>query len=421
MLYYLFDFLDKQYDFPGAGVFQYLSFRAALAAALSLLISMVFGKRIINFLRKNQIGEDIRDLGLEGQMQKKGTPTMGGIIILAAILVPTLLVAKLHNIYIIIILLATVWLGTLGFIDDYIKVFRKNKAGLHGKFKILGQLGLGLIVGFVMYFNENIVIREKVDTTQHLTEADVLNQDCKKEAADFFRTDEIKSLKTTIPFVKDNEFDYGLLTAWMGDAATKWGWLIFIPIIMFIIVAVSNGANLTDGMDGLAAGTSAVVGIVLGLLAWISGNFIFADYLNVMYIPNSGELTIYISAFVGAMIGFLWYNSYPAQVFMGDTGSLTIGGIIAVFAIMIRKELLIPILCFVFVIESLSVIIQTTMFKYRKKRFGHEYASSHRVFLMSPIHHHYHKKGLNEVKIVNRFIIVSIFAAILTIVTLKLR
>ncbi|MGD9493321.1 MAG: phospho-N-acetylmuramoyl-pentapeptide-transferase [Bacteroidales bacterium] len=421
MLYYLFDFLDKQYDFPGAGVFQYLSFRAALAAALSLLISMVFGKRIINFLRKNQIGEDIRDLGLEGQMQKKGTPTMGGIIILAAILVPTLLVAKLHNIYIIIILLATVWLGTLGFIDDYIKVFRKNKAGLHGKFKILGQLGLGLIVGFVMYFNENIVIREKIDTSQHLTEADVLNKDCKKEAADFFSTEEIKSLKTTIPFVKDNEFDYGVLTSWMGDAASKWGWLIFIPIIMFIIVAVSNGANLTDGMDGLAAGTSAVVGIVLGLLAWISGNFIFADYLNVMYIPNSGELTIYISAFVGAMIGFLWYNSYPAQVFMGDTGSLTIGGIIAVFAIMIRKELLIPILCFVFVIESLSVIIQTTVFKYRKKRFGYEYASSHRVFLMSPIHHHYHKKGLNEVKIVNRFIIVSIFAAILTIVTLKLR
>jgi phospho-N-acetylmuramoyl-pentapeptide-transferase len=331
------------------------------------------------------------------------------------------LVAKLHNIYIIIMLLSTIWLGTLGFIDDYIKVFRKNKAGLHGKFKIFGQLGLGMIVGFTMYFNENIVIREKIDYSQHLTETDMFNQNCKKEAADFFKTDEVKSLKTTIPFVKGNEFDYGVLTSWMGDAAGKWGWLIFIPIIMFIIVAVSNGANLTDGMDGLAAGTSAVIGIVLGLLAWISGNFIFADYLNVMYIPNSGELTIYISAFVGAMIGFLWYNSYPAQVFMGDTGSLTIGGIIAVFAIMIRKELLIPILCFVFVIESLSVVIQTTVFKYRKKKFGYEYASNNRVFRMAPIHHHYHKKGLNEVKIVNRFIIVSIFAAILTIVTLKLR
>ncbi|MPL97607.1 Phospho-N-acetylmuramoyl-pentapeptide-transferase [bioreactor metagenome] len=421
MLYYLFDFLDKQYDFPGAGVFQYLSFRAALAAVLSLLISMVFGKRIIRFLRRNQIGEEIRDLGLEGQMQKKGTPTMGGIIILAAILIPTLLVAKLHNIYIIIILISTVWLGALGFADDYIKVFKKNKAGLHGKFKIFGQLGLGLLVGFVMYFNSNIVIREKIDTSKHLTEADILNQDCKKEAADFFNVDEVKSLKTTIPFVKNNEFDYGVLTSWLGDNAGKWGWIVFIPIIMFIIVAVSNGANLTDGMDGLAAGTSAVIGLVLGLLAWISGNFIFADYLNVMYIPNSGELTIYISAFVGAMIGFLWYNSYPAQVFMGDTGSLTIGGIIAVFAIMIRKELLIPILCFIFVIESLSVVIQTTVFKYRKKRFGYEYASSHRAFLMAPIHHHYHKKGLNEVKIVNRFIIVSIMAAIITIVTLKLR
>lgn len=346
---------------------------------------------------------------------------MGGIIILAAILIPTLLVAKLHNIYIIIILISTVWLGALGFADDYIKVFKKNKAGLHGKFKILGQLGLGLLVGFVMYFNSNIVIREKIDNSKHLTEADILNQDCKKEAADFFNVDEVKSLKTTIPFVKNNQFDYGVLTSWLGDNAGQWGWIIFIPIVMFIIVAVSNGANLTDGMDGLAAGTSAVIGLVLGLLAWISGNFIFADYLNVMYIPNSGELTIYISAFVGAMIGFLWYNSYPAQVFMGDTGSLTIGGIIAVFAIMIRKELLIPILCFIFVIESLSVVIQTTVFKYRKKRFGYDYASSHRAFLMAPIHHHYHKKGLNEVKIVNRFIIVSIMAAIITIVTLKLR
>ncbi len=421
MLYYLFDFLDKSYDFPGAGVFQYLSFRAAMAAVLSLLIAMVFGKRIIQFLKRNQIGEDIRDLGLQGQIEKKGTPTMGGIIILAAILIPTLLFAKLHNIYIIIILVSTVWLGVIGFLDDYIKVFKKNKAGLHGKFKVLGQLGLGILVGSFMYFNDNVVIREKINTAEHLTEADMLNTECKKEAADFFKVEEIKSLKTTIPFVKDNEFDYSVLTSWMGDSAGKWGWIIFIPIVMFIIVAVSNGANLTDGMDGLAAGTSAVVGLILMLLAWVSGNFIFADYLNIMYIPNSGELTIYIAAFVGAMIGFLWYNSYPAQVFMGDTGSLTIGGIIAVFAIMIRKELLIPILCGVFVLESLSVIIQTTVFKYRKKRFGYEYASAHRAFLMAPIHHHYHKKGLNEVKIVNRFIIVNIMLAILTIVTLKLR
>lgn len=421
MLYYLFDFLERQYDLPGAGVFQFLSFRAALAAVFSLLIAMVFGKKIIGILKKKQIGEDIRDLGLEGQMQKKGTPTMGGIIILSAILIPTLLVAKLHNIYIIVMLITTVWLGMLGFADDYIKVFKKNKAGLHGKFKVLGQLGLGLFVGFVMFFSEDIVIREKINPAEHLTERDILSKDCKKEAADFFKTEEVKSLKTTIPFVKGNEFDYAVLTDWMGDAAGKWGWLIFVPIVMFIVVAVSNGANLTDGMDGLAAGTSAVIGIVLGLLAWISGNFIFADYLNVMYIPNSGELTIFISSFVGALIGFLWYNSYPAQVFMGDTGSLTIGGIIAVFALMLRKELLIPILCIVFLLESLSVIIQTSVFKYRKKRHGLEYASTHRVFLMAPIHHHYQKKGLHEVKIVNRFIIVSIFAAIITIVTLKLR
>lgn len=421
MLYYLFDFLDRQYDLPGAGVFQFLSFRAALAAVFSLLIAMVFGKKIIGILKKKQIGEDIRDLGLEGQMQKKGTPTMGGIIILSAILIPTLLVAKLHNIYIIVMLITTVWLGMLGFADDYIKVFKKNKAGLHGKFKVLGQLGLGLFVGFVMFFSEDIVIREKINPAEHLTERDILSKDCKKEAADFFKTEEVKSLKTTIPFVKGNEFDYAVLTDWMGDAAGKWGWLIFVPIVMFIVVAVSNGANLTDGMDGLAAGTSAVIGIVLGLLAWISGNFIFADYLNVMYIPNSGELTIFISSFVGALIGFLWYNSYPAQVFMGDTGSLTIGGIIAVFALMLRKELLIPILCIVFLLESLSVIIQTSVFKYRKKRHGLEYASAHRAFLMAPIHHHYQKKGLHEVKIVNRFIIVSIFAAIITIVTLKLR
>ncbi|MBN2728676.1 MAG: phospho-N-acetylmuramoyl-pentapeptide-transferase [Bacteroidales bacterium] len=421
MLYYLFDFLEKSFDFPGAGVFQYLSFRAALAAILSLLFSMVFGMRLIRFLKKKQIGEDIRDLGLEGQMSKKGTPTMGGLIIIASILIPTLLLAKLHNIYIITILISTVWLGTIGFLDDYIKVFKKNKKGLHGKFKVVGQLGLGVIVGVMMYFNNNVVIREKVDTTKHLTEADILNNDCKKEAADFFEVDEKKSLKTTIPFLKDNEFDYSVLVGWMGDDYSRWAWLIFIPIVMFIITAVSNGANLTDGLDGLAAGTSAVIGLVLGLLAWVSGNFIFADYLNIMYIPNTGELTIYISAFVGSMVGFLWYNSYPAQVFMGDTGSLTIGGIIAVFAIMIRKELLLPLLAGVFLIEVVSVMLQTTVFKIRKKRKGLAYAQENRVFRMSPLHHHFQKKPLHEVKVVNRFIIVSIMLAILTIVTLKLR
>lgn len=421
MLYYLFDFLEKSFDFPGAGVFQYLSFRAALAAILSLLFSMVFGIRIIRVIQKKQIGEEIRDLGLEGQMSKKGTPTMGGLIIIASILIPTLLLAKLHNIYIITILVSTVWLGVIGFLDDYIKVFKKNKEGLHGKFKIVGQLGLGVIVGSIMYFNNNVVIREKIDTSDHLTEANILQNDCKKEAADFFEMDEKKSLKTTIPFLKDNEFNYSFLVRWMGDGYSKWAWLIFIPIVMFIITAVSNGANLTDGLDGLAAGTSAVIGLVLGLLAWVSGNFIFADYLNIMYIPNTGELTIYISAFVGAMVGFLWYNSYPAQVFMGDTGSLTIGGIIAVFAIMIRKELLLPILAGVFLIEVVSVMIQTTVFKIRKKRKGLVYAQANRVFRMSPLHHHYQKKPLHEVKVVNRFIIVSIILAIITIVTLKLR
>jgi len=421
MLYYLFDWLETSFDFPGAGVFQYLSFRAAMAAIISLLVTMLFGKKLIGFLKKKQIGEDIRDLGLEGQMSKKGTPTMGGIIIIAAILIPTLLLAKLHNIYVITILISTVWLGVIGFIDDYIKVFRKNKKGLHGKFKIVGQLGLGIIVGAMMYFSDNVVIREKIDTSQHLTEAEYMNDDCKKEASDYFEVDEVKSLKTTIPFLKDNEFDYSSLTRWMGAQNQWWAWLIFIPIVMFIITAVSNGANLTDGLDGLAAGTSAVVGLVLGLLAWVSGNFIFADYLNIMYIPNTGELTIYISAFVGAMVGFLWYNSYPAQVFMGDTGSLTIGGIIAVFAIIIRKELLLPLLAGVFLIEAVSVMVQTSIFKIRKRRKGLEYAQQNRVFRMSPLHHHYQKKPLHEVKVVNRFIIASIMLAILTIVTLKLR
>lgn len=421
MLYSLFTYLDRHFDFPGAGVFQFISFRAGMSAILSLLIVLWLGKKIIRFLQRKQIGEEIRNLGLDGENLKRGTPTMGGLIIILGILIPTLLFAKLNNIYIILILVSTVWLGLIGFLDDYIKVFKKNKKGLHGKFKIIGQLGLGIIVGAALYISSDVVIREKISKSLHLTEEEFLQKDCKKQASDFFQPDEVKSLKTTVPFVKGNEFDYMQLVSWMGDGAEKWAWLLFIPIVMFIITAVSNGANLTDGLDGLAAGTSAVVGLTLGLLAWVSGNFIFADYLNIMYIPNSGELTIYISAFVGSLIGFLWYNSYPAQIFMGDTGSLTIGGVIAVFAIMIRKELLIPILCGVFFIEIVTVIIQTRMFKYRKRRFGLEYAQTHRVFRMSPLHHHFQKQPLHEVKVVNRFIIVNIILAILTIITLKLR
>lgn len=421
MLYSLFTYLDRHFDFPGAGVFQFISFRAGMSAILSLLIVLWIGKKIIRFLQRKQIGEEVRNLGLDGENLKRGTPTMGGIIIILGILIPTLLFAKLNNIYIILILVSTVWLGLIGFLDDYIKVFKKNKKGLHGKFKIIGQLGLGIIVGASLYISSDVVIREKISKSLHLTEEEFLQKDCKKQASDFFQPDEVKSLKTTVPFVKGNEFDYMQLVSWMGNGAEKWAWLLFIPIVMFIITAVSNGANLTDGLDGLAAGTSAVVGLTLGLLAWVSGNFIFADYLNIMYIPNSGELTIYISAFVGSLIGFLWYNSYPAQIFMGDTGSLTIGGVIAVFAIMIRKELLIPILCGVFFIEILAVIIQTRAFKYRKRRFGLEYAQTHRVFRMSPLHHHFQKQPLHEVKVVNRFIIANIILAILTIITLKLR
>ncbi len=412
MLYYLFDYLQECCDFPGAGVFQYISFRAAMAVITSLIITLLFGKRWIRYLNKKQVGETIRNLGLEGQMDKEGTPTMGGLIILNAILIPTLLFAKLHNIYIILMLFTTVWLGMIGFADDYIKVFRKNKKGLAGKYKVLGQIILGLVVGMSMYFNDGIVIKEKV------TDPMVIEQMMENgEKVVPFSGEEIKSQKTTIPFFKNNELDYKILISWIGDEAANWAWIIFIPIVILIITAVSNGANLTDGMDGLATGTSAIIGATLAVLAWVSGNIVFADYLNIMYIPNTGELTIFISAFVGACIGFLWYNSYPAQVFMGDTGSLAIGGIIAVFAILIRKELLIPILCGIFLVESLSVIMQVGYFKYTKKRFG----AGKRIFKMSPLHHHFQILGYAEPKIVQRFMIVGIMLAILTIITLKLR
>jgi len=413
MLYYLFDYLQRCCDVPGAGVFQYISFRTAAAVITSLVISLIFGKRWIKYLNRRQVGETIRDLGLEGQMAKQGTPTMGGLIILTSILVPTLLFAKLHNIYILMMIFTTVWMGMVGFTDDYIKVFRKQKAGLPGKFKILAQVILGLIIGITMFFNESITIREKLQeippVNQEMAQADLI--------ASHFNEDAVKSTKTTIPFVKNNEFDYAVLIRWIGRDYEKYAYLVFIPLVILIIAGVSNGANLTDGMDGLATGTSAIIGATLGVLAWVSGNIIFADYLNIMYLPNTGELTIFIGSFVGGCIGFLWYNSYPAQVFMGDTGSLSIGGIIAVFAIIIRKELLIPVLCGIFLMESLSVIIQVSYFKYTKKRFG----SGRRVFRMSPLHHHFQVLGYPEPKIVQRFMIVGIMLAVVTIITLKLR
>jgi len=412
MFYYLFKYLDEAYNLPGAGVFQYLSFRAAMAVITSLVISLLFGKRWIRYLNRKQVGETIRDLGLEGQLEKQGTPTMGGLIILASILIPALLFARLDNIYIILMLFTTVWLGLLGFADDYIKVFKKNKEGLNGKYKIAGQVILGLVIGLVMYFNPNVVVREKQKPAENV----VVMLDTQGPSS-AFTVDEPRSLKTTIPFFKNNEFDYASLLRWMGDGYEKWAFLIFIPIIIFIIVAVSNGANLTDGMDGLATGTSAIIGLTLGILAWVSGNIIFADYLNIMYLPDVGELSIFISAFVGATVGFLWFNAYPAQVFMGDTGSLSLGGIIAVFAIIIRKELLIPVLCGIFLAESLSVILQVSYFKYTKKKYG----EGRRIFKMSPLHHHYQKEGYPEPKIVLRFFIVGIILSVVTLVTLKLR
>ena len=404
MLYYFFTYLQEAFNFPGAGVFQYISFRAAMAVIVSLLISLIFGKRIISFLAKKQVGESIRDLGLEGQVEKAGTPTMGGLIIISSILVPTILFAQLDNIYVILMIITTLWMGLIGFMDDYIKVFKKDKKGLAGKFKVLGQVSLGLLVGFILYFHPDVVMREQISTIDTSAQVVVVQKD-------------LKSTMTTIPFVKNNEFDYSDILSLLGDAAQDWAWLIFIPMVIFIVTAVSNGANLTDGIDGLATGTSAIIGLVLAIFAYVSGNIIFADYLNIMYIPNSGELVIFIAAFIGACVGFLWYNSYPAQVFMGDTGSLAIGGIIAVFAIAIRKELLIPIICGIFLIENVSVLIQVSYFKYTKKKFG----EGKRIFLMSPLHHHYQKAGLHESKIVTRFWIVGIMLAILSFVTLKLR
>jgi phospho-N-acetylmuramoyl-pentapeptide-transferase len=420
MFYYLFNYLDKHFDFPGAGIFQYISFRAGLSIITSLILSMIIGKKIINYLRKKQVGETVRDLGLQGQIEKQGTPTMGGLIILGSILVPILLFAKLLNVYIILMIVTTIWLGTIGFIDDYIKVFKKNKKGLAGKFKIAGQIGLGLIVGLTMYFDNSVVIKEKVQKTK--TENMVSSNNLFKvenfsESTRLFSKESVKSTKTTIPFVKNNEFDYADLLSWLGDGYQKWAFLIFIPIVIFIIAAVSNGANLTDGLDGLATGTSAVIGLTLAVFAYVSGSMFYADYLNIMYIPNTGELVIFISAFVGACIGFLWYNSYPAQIFMGDTGSLSIGGIIAVFAIIIRKELLIPLFCGIFLIQSLSVIMQVSYFKYTKRRFG----EGRRILKMSPLHHHYQKVGYHESKIVMRFIIVGILLAIFSVITLKIR
>ena len=420
MLYYLFDYLHKTFNLPGSGVFQYISFRAAFALIFSLVISLLFGKRIINFIRKKQIGETIRELGLEGQTQKSGTPTMGGLIIIAAIIIPVLLFAKINNVYILLMLITTLWLGGIGFLDDYIKVFKKDKEGLKGKFKIIGQVGIGLIVGGVLYLHPQVVVKERIVSVSSEI-GNISNSELKNINTPKYAQHSTKTLKTTIPFLKNNELDYGKFISWVGLDNLKFGWIVFIPMVILIIIAVSNGANITDGIDGLAAGTSAIIGTVLGILAYVSGNFIFADYLNIMYIPNSGELVVFISAFIGACIGFLWYNSYPAQVFMGDTGSLAIGGIIAVFAIAIRKELLIPILCGVFVVENLSVILQVYFFKYQKRKHGIEYAQVNRLFKMAPLHHHYQKSGFHESKIVMRFFIIGIALAVLTFVTLKLR
>ncbi len=410
MLYYLFDYLDQHYNLAGAGLFRYISFRSAMAFSFSLLLSTIYGKIIIDKLSRSQVGEPIRDLGLEGQIEKKGTPTMGGLIIIIATLIPVFLFAKLHNVYIILLIVTTLWMGAIGFVDDYIKVFRKNKEGLQGRFKVVGQIALGAFVGFVLYFNPDVVVKEKLRNEQV-----VKIEQLEKSSNDF--TEAHKSTKTTIPFVKNNEFDYAKLISWMGDWTKDYVWLVFVLIVIFIITAVSNGANLTDGIDGLAAGSSAIIVLALAIFAWVSGNIIFSDYLNVMYIPNSGEMTIFLSAFVGGLIGFLWYNTYPAQVFMGDTGSLTIGGIIAVLAIAVRKELLLPILAGIFVVENLSVVMQVSYFKYTRKKYG----TGKRIFLMSPLHHHYQKRGYHESKIATRFWIVGILLAVISIVTLKVR
>ena len=410
MLYYLFKYLEESHQFPGASLFGFITFRAAVAIILSLLISTIFGKRIIRFLQNQQVGETIRDLGLEGQKEKAGTPTMGGLIIILATLIPVILLAKLDNIYIILLLITTLWMGVIGFLDDYIKKFKNDKEGLKGRFKVLGQIGLGIIVGTTLFFHNDVTIKEKIPA--HIQVESLEGQ---QSSIQFYP--ETKSTKTTIPFVKSNEFDYADLITWIHPGLEKYAWVVFILVVIFIITAVSNGANLTDGIDGLAAGTSAIIVLTLGVFAWVSGNIIFSDYLNIMYIPRVEEITIYIAAFVGALIGFLWYNTYPAQVFMGDTGSLTIGGIIAVIAIAVRKEWLIPVLCGIFLAENLSVVLQVGYFKYTRKKYG----EGRRIFKMSPLHHHYQKLGYHESKIVTRFWIVGILLAILTIVTLKIR
>jgi len=413
MLYYLFSFLEKNYSVPGAGVFQYITFRMAMAVITSLIITTVYGRRLIDYLHFKQVGETVRNLGLEGQMQKAGTPTMGGIIIILGIVVPTLLFAKLENVYVLMMLGTTIWLGAIGFMDDYIKVFKKNKEGLAGRFKITGQVGLALIIGLTMYSNPDIVIRQEVKPPIQYDRPVEFHMKGSKPVY----TQEIHSTKTTMPFYKNNEFDYGKVLKFLGKGYEKYDLVVFMFFVIVIITAISNGANITDGIDGLATGTSAIIGMTLAILAYVSGNTVIADYLNIMYIPDSGELVVFAGAFVGACVGFLWYNSYPAQVFMGDTGSLAIGGIIAVFAIMIRKELMLPLLCGIFVIENLSVVMQVSWFKFTKKRYG----EGRRIFLMAPLHHHYQKKGFHEAKIVTRFWIICIMLAILTVVTLKLR
>lgn len=415
MLYHLYTWIEQYTHIPGAGLFQYISFRTAMAVIVSLLITTVFGKQLINILKRKQVGETIRDLGLDGEKAKEGTPTMGGLIIIAGILVPTLLFAKLDNIYVQIMIISTIWMGAIGFTDDYIKVFRKNKQGLAGRFKVIGQMGLAILIAFAMYFHPDILVRNQVQDIDQV--GPTLQVHIKETTGTVYYTEDVKSTKTNIPFFKNNELDYAKIFKTYGGNSETLTFIVYLLVIVFIVTAVSNGANITDGIDGLATGTSAIMGGTLAILAYVSGNVIFSDYLNILYIPNSGELVVFAGAFVGACIGFMWYNAYPAQVFMGDTGSLAIGGIIAAFAILIRKELLIPILCGVFLVENLSVIMQVSYFKYTKKKFG----EGRRIFLMSPLHHHYQKKGYHEAKIVTRFIIVGVILAVLTIVTLKVR
>ena len=414
MLYYIFKYLDEAYNLPGSGMFQYISFRAAASIILALLIVIIFGRKIIDFLRRKQIGEEVRDLGLEGQLQKRGTPTMGGVIILLAILVPILLLGRLDNIYIQLMIVSTVWLGLIGGLDDYIKVFRHNKEGLKGRFKIVGQVGLGIIVGTTMCLSQEIVVRDKVVQpvqTVYMNEDGSVLETVHRNVV--LSSESLKTTQTTIPFIKDNEFDYG----WLTGGNTTMTWLLYVLVAIFVVTAVSTGANLTDGLDGLATGVSVPIVAVLGVLAYLSGHIVYADYLNIMYIPQSGELVVFAAALVGALVGFLWYNSFPAQIFMGDTGSLSIGGVIAVFALCIRKELLLPLLCGVFLVESFSVMMQVGWFKYTRRRYG----EGRRILLMSPVHHHYQKRGIFETKIVTRFWIISLLLAAITLVTLKIR